>query len=585
MIQSEQTSAAPSTGEGEFHLVFEEVGLMASSANYLLSKMSINMTVLEDSVRGLQNILTLQIELVNRMTLPTDNEAQFLPMRQRLIDNLGIHMADAEAQLARVQRLRATLPTPEEIAQVNGDHLVQKRFVLSLLFGALGTYMGTLTDKKYERLQKSLTTTNIVQKKLIEVVNNQEQDIQRISKTLDRYQEQFDYISIMNPANMETAYRSAGNKLKAEIDRIQNVLQIAQWRRLALDFLSTNQLQNLYTTLLKSAMNAHSDLLITKPSDLLQLELSYFFDGTIVTLLLHVPMVPAGSLLRLIKLHPFPLPISGNYSIVPDVDTQILALSNSEIRMSAQFPATNLLGCNQISHVYLCDKTGILDKRLDQSCLGALYNQQFDIARTLCPMKIINAEEIIYRLNNNRHLVYTPTGQTIPINCPGKSSEKFLQRGVSEFQLDPGCKTSLQHHYVFADESIAMDSGLEHITLPRESQMGIPHISADELERHLQTMRTHGQYRPTVNDLVEAQQQSEQLSAKTSFIWSIIIWSIVFLCIIIISIIMCYFSYSFQYLYNTFLYALRLTDRKTLREYLTTFFLNHISNPTPEIQA
>jgi hypothetical protein len=71
-----------------------------------------------------------------------------------------------------------------------------------------------------------------------------------------------------------------------------------------------------------------------------------YYDGTIVTLLLHVPVVPAGSLLRLIKLHPFPLPISGNYSIVPDVDNQILAVSTLEIQMSSQFAATNLLGCN-----------------------------------------------------------------------------------------------------------------------------------------------------------------------------------------------------------------------------------------------
>jgi hypothetical protein len=128
---------------------------------------------------------------------------------------------------------------------------------------------------------------------------------------------------------------------------------MAQWRRLALDFLSTNQLHNLFTTLNRAAQKTNSDLLITKPSDLLQLQLSYFCDGTIVTLLLHVPVVPAGSLLRLIKLHPFLLPISGNYSIVPDVNNQILALSTSEIRMSSQFPATNLLGCNQVSHVYL----------------------------------------------------------------------------------------------------------------------------------------------------------------------------------------------------------------------------------------
>jgi hypothetical protein len=57
-----------------------------------------------------------------------------------------------------------------------------------------------------------------------------------------------------------------------------------------------------------------------------------------------------------------------------------------------------------------------------------------------------------------------------------------------------GCKTSLQHHYVFADESIAMDSGFEHITLPRESQMGIPHITVVNLEQHLQNMKTNGQY-------------------------------------------------------------------------------------------
>ena len=79
-------------------------------------------------------------------------------------------MLDAEAQLKRVRRLPDTLSTPHELAKVEGHHLVQKQLVLNLIFGALGTYMVTLTDKKQERLQES----NIVQKKLIKVVNNQE---------------------------------------------------------------------------------------------------------------------------------------------------------------------------------------------------------------------------------------------------------------------------------------------------------------------------------------------------------------------------------------------------------------------------
>jgi hypothetical protein len=163
-------------------------------------------------------------------------------------------------------------------------HLIQKQFVLSLLLGALGTSMGTLTDKKYECLQESLTTTNIMQKKLIEVVKNQEKSIHQITKQLDKFATLLDYTTVLNPANMETAYRSAGNKIKAEKDQFQNVLQIVQWRCLALDFLSATQLHNLFTTLSQSAKLTNSELLMTKPSDLMQLELSYFFDGTIVTL-------------------------------------------------------------------------------------------------------------------------------------------------------------------------------------------------------------------------------------------------------------------------------------------------------------
>ena len=62
--------------------------------------------------------------------------------------------------------------------------------------------MGTLTNQKYECLQESWTTTHIVQKKLIEVVNNQEQSIQRIHNTIEQYTTLFDYLVILNPANL-----------------------------------------------------------------------------------------------------------------------------------------------------------------------------------------------------------------------------------------------------------------------------------------------------------------------------------------------------------------------------------------------
>ncbi len=114
--------------------------------------------------------------------------------------------------------------------------------------------------------------------------------------------------------------------------------------------------------------------------------------------------------------------------------------------------------------------------------------------------------------------------------------------------------------------------------------MGIPNLTPINLEAYLQTTRTHGQYRPTVNYLIEAQQQSEELSTKTSFSWSIIISCIIFARIIII-VILCYYFSSYQYFYKTFFTALNQANRKTLWAFRIKFFLNHSQNPTPELQA
>ena len=53
-------------------------------------------------------------------------------------------------------------------------------------------------------------------------------------------------------------------------------------------------------------------------------------------------------------------------------------------------------------------------------------------------MKIIYAEEVVYKLKDKINLVYTPIQQTVPILCPKKSYDKWLQIGVTEFQLKPG---------------------------------------------------------------------------------------------------------------------------------------------------
>ena len=209
---------------------------------------------------------------------------------------------------------------------------------------------------------------------------------------------------------------------------------MAQLRRLSIDFLTSNQLDSLYASMIDSSTKAGSEFLIYQPSAMFQLEFSYFFDGEIITFLLHMPTVPTRTILRLIKLHHFPMPLSGKYSILPDIKNQVLAISSAGKNISLQFPSINLLGCNQTNHVYLCEKLGILRKNMTRTCLRALYKQKFDLAIILCPMKIVTSGKISYRQKNNKYLIYSPIGQTILIPFLPWPTTSLKDLYLQEFQ-------------------------------------------------------------------------------------------------------------------------------------------------------
>jgi hypothetical protein len=346
----------------DFHLIFEEIGLMASSTDYQLATMKVNLTLLENTVYAFRTTIIAQKEFIEKIAPPIYQQRELLiPVRfnnhtkDKLLANTKSRLNDANALVYKVQQIKEVLPKmkPHDINKIKADYR-ERQSVFSILWGLLGTYRGMMTNRKYDKMKVQLDKTHSLVSPIVNVVNNQGKTLDLINQDLEHIRTQISYDHLINSLDTETNFRSAHFQLNAEIDRIKTALQCAQWRRLSLDFLSSKQLDSLYQTMVTESKLAETELLVSQPSDLLQLELSYFYNGEMVTVLLHVPTVPHGSILRLVKLHPFPLPISGNYSIVPDVDAQILAMSVSGTEMSLQFPAVNLLGCGQASHVYLC---------------------------------------------------------------------------------------------------------------------------------------------------------------------------------------------------------------------------------------
>jgi hypothetical protein len=555
--------------------------------------MKVNLTKLENTFLALQQTVILQHEFIDRLIpIPEpdqrDNQTSyFLPydiaVKNRMLTNNKANLDDAETLVYQVQQIKEVLPhmKPHDINEIQADFR-GRRSVFSILWGLLGTYRGMMTNQKYDKLKVQLDKHVGLVNCIVNVVNNQRKALDLINQELAQIRHQLSLEALRNTLTSESSFRSNHFHLSTEIARIKNALQCAQWRRLSLDFLSSKQLDSLYQTMVTESKRAETELLVSQPSDLLQLELSYFYDGEMVTLLLHVPTVPIGSLLRLVKLHPFPLPISGNYSIMPDVDTQILAMSALGTELSLQFTAADLLGCGQANHVYLCDKVAALNKHLTSSCLGAIYKQQFDMVKTICPMKIIQSGEILYRLNDDWQLVYSPHRQTLNIKCPSRQAHKpteFIPKGISKFRLPAGCRTELEDHFVYSDSSISSDSGLDHIKLPDVVSLNIPDISPEHLETIMADMIKDGLYRPTMNDIIEAHEHMEDLDHHS--FRSMIVW-IIFA--IVITSLIAFTLYIFHYLYyirSTIYSVLKFKSRKALHTFISTFLSTQLLHMPP----
>jgi hypothetical protein len=191
------------------------------------------------------------------------------------------------------------------------------------------------------------------------------------------------------------------SQLRFNLQKLIRALQAAHYCRLSLNLLSSEKLKKLFDAAARKAKSHHHQLLLRHPSDLLQIETSYLHDGQDVHLMLHIPMAPSDSLLRLFQLRPFPLPFSPSHMLLPAPAHQILAISANSDRFSAELSAVHLLGCHRVNQVYLCERSGVLKKFLNDTCLGSLYMQDLEGAMTLCQLDIIPEAEFVLQLNDN----------------------------------------------------------------------------------------------------------------------------------------------------------------------------------------
>ena len=396
-------------------MLFKPVGEMSTSLSYLHTMLTLNLSAIDQQVHHFkETIIQRWGPNISHTTSPNDNRRVNFDLVTRKTTEIFIReLSEIEDEMAAIKLTLPMIPhsddhnpgIPRRVPKSTNDEslesakirdafdksevfpvVVRERrnkrflpFLLALIPGVLGTSLGIYNTNQISHIWAEVNSNTRKINSLMKVAEEHEKFMKYLERSI------FELAAVIENAIIYgfTLLRII-NQIKARMNKAIHTIQQANHRRLAIDFLDPYESHLLYSRLQARAETYHCVLGVDRHSDLFQLELSYFFDSQTVTLLLHVPIFPKDSFLRLFKLHPFPLPLSDSHLIFPDTKNDILGISNTDSSYSATFSSTDLLSCHRVNQRFHCDRNGVLQSNLGGACLSALYQQDWTGAKIFC---------------------------------------------------------------------------------------------------------------------------------------------------------------------------------------------------------
>jgi len=419
----------------------------------------------------LKEIDTLQ-QRVNTLflTLPKpDHPNNKTPDRNHYAETDGyipdglIKLPDIKTNGQRFQNLFQQIVFPRSVETQETEHPRTKRFIPLIIAGiagaaasaTAGTAFGLVNKNSLETLSQKVNDLQQQNDQIVRVFQETTQDIKELQDSTHQLVVNSFMDRTFDSGIVIAKLRSQLQLLENEVSKIEDVIQQAQHNRLSINYLSSKNLLALYQQIQGQAKKFGYRTITERPSELFQLDASYTFDGKTISILIHVPIAPPDAFMRLYKLHPFPLPFDNGTLLTHNVKNEILAISNSNHRFTIQMSTVDLLACHQLGKTFLCARNGLLNKYPEDTCLGSLYHQKFELAHQLCDFKVEPAREFLYQLLNNWFMVYEPAPLTVPLTCTnGSHSELHVRKGISKFHLTAGCSADFPRYKLLSDISI-----------------------------------------------------------------------------------------------------------------------------------
>ena len=588
------------------HVVFEEIGRFAGATSYIHVALHLDLGDLQDLLSNYED----QIDAVRRLiweqdlslytvggTKPTgvleDLLQRHKEAHEQILQLAEFKLQQFQSDFARIQLMYPSPVTrnslPDILTDPNSSHSRHKRF-LGTISSILGTFMGIYTQTQINSLASQISDLDSRTQKLLDITSKHTLQLSEHKNYIRDLSLFAQITTVQNPAITLQQLSIFERNITRAFDIARSTFQMAQFRRLSIDFLKPEHLIAIFEECQRRATLDKATLIPEKHSDLFQLELSYIFNGREATFILHVPTIPKGALLRLLRFHSFPL-IYEDVAFLPKPEFDVLALTDNFEQLSLQINHADLMDCQHNNRFYICERHGILNRVLNSTCLGALYSQRWNDAIDLCHMEIGYQQEAVLHLNTDRYLVYSPTAFTAPIQCgedeDARGQEIVFRSGITETRVPQGCSARLNEHKIISDSAITLDTDIKHfewdftpLTKHLETReikdafrstagsLRMTHMTLTDLLQNIQTRQTEVIHKNLLDTFTaELQSTKEEIPQLPSFsaLFIMVYFALAlslanFLYLIISTSVTIHFRKFFNFMYQTF-----LTERHTRR--------------------
>ena len=376
------------------------------------------------------------------------------------------------------------------------DQLIrQRRQViagLGAVAGVLGTFLGLFNELEISSIRSQMGTLQSNQNILLHISHTHEQQIQLLHAELTHLASVINLLIQYNPALVYAKLHAQIQLVQDRLQVLQDCVQQLQHQRLAVTLLDLNQLHHMYSSVTKMAQSKGYTLLPSKPQDFFQLDTSYVRTGANVLILLHVPCLTDNYLLTIYKFANLPYPVNSFHTstnnsnpdsqltpihtvhdlltsfnqpdlystssealfFLPESDLIAIGRNDGVSNRYKLLSHSDLAGCIQRNHVYLCEHHQVLRTDLEGSCLGSLYLQSERGVRENCRLDKRPLRETVYQLSATDHLIVSPIPHTAQILCKNGSHFPIRLKLTSRVTVPPACSLRLFNHTINSDDSV-----------------------------------------------------------------------------------------------------------------------------------